>query len=345
MPKGVRIGHRAVVNFLLSMAHEPGLIEGERLLAVTTLSFDIAVLELLLPLTVGATAIIAPTGTAADGHALSSLLEQCTPTIMQATPATWRMLLSTGWNGAPDLRILCGGESLDQGLAGKLLECSRDLWNMYGPTETTIWSTCECITDASEPITIGRPIANTITRVLDAGMQEVPVGVVGELYIGGYGLAEGYHERAELTTERFVADPFISGARLYRTGDRARTRNDGKLELLGRMDRQVKLRGFRIELGEIEAALNALPDVDAAAVTLDNERLIAYVVSAKNRIEGDALRKALRGRLPKIMVPSLFIELDALPLTANGKVWHPAGRWRPCWQACLPTCSDCPTLA
>ena len=329
-PKGVHIGHRGVVNFLLSMAREPGLSEGDRLLAVTTLSFDIAVLELLLPLTVGATVCIAPAETAADGHALDALFRDCRPTIMQATPAPWRMLLSAGWTGAPDLRILCGGESLDCGLARQLLECGDELWNLYGPTETTIWSTCERITAASAPVTSGRPIANTTTRVLDAGMREVPVGVVGELYIGGHGLAEGYHERADLTAERFVADPLLPGARLYRTGDRARMRNDGRLELLGRMDRQVKLRGFRIELGEIEAALNALPGISAAAVTLNDERLVAYVVRAKSALEdktfegktfeGKALQHALRNRLPAVMVPSLFIELNALPLTPNGKI-------------------------
>jgi len=318
-PKGVRIGHRAVVNFLLSMAREPGIAAGDRLLAVTTLSFDIAVLELLLPLTVGATVIIASTEVAGDGHALGALARDSRPTIMQATPATWHMLVSAGWAGSSDLRILCGGESLDRGLARRLLASGGELWNMYGPTETTIWSTCERLLDASAPITIGRPIANTSTRVLDAGMGPVPTGVVGELFIGGRGLADGYHQREELTAERFFADPTLPGGRLYRTGDRARIRNNGKLELLGRMDRQVKLRGFRIELGEIEAALGDLAGVGAAAVVLSDERLVAYVVAVA-AFDDQELRAALRARLPDYMVPSLFIELDVLPLTPNGKV-------------------------
>lgn len=320
-PKGVRIPHCAVVNFLLSMASEPGIAADDRLLAVTTLSFDIAVLELLLPLTVGATVIIAPTAATGDGHALDALMQDSAPTIMQATPATWRLLISAGWSGSPNLRILCGGESLDQRLARQLLESGGELWNMYGPTETTIWSTCEHIRNASAPITIGRPIANTTTCVLDANLEPVPVGVVGELFIGGHGLADGYHERSELTAERFIADPREPGGHLYRTGDRARTRNDGKLELLGRMDRQVKLRGFRIELGEVEQALCDLPAVSAAAVVLRDERLIAYVVSAANAKNGGVnYGNALRDRLPDHMVPTLFVELDALPLTPNGKV-------------------------
>ena len=330
LPKGVRIGHRAVVNFLLSMAREPGITAGDRLLAVTTLSFDIAVLELLLPLTVGATVIIAPTETTGDGHALAALAHDSRPTVMQATPATWRMLINAGWAGSPELRILCGGESLDRGLAVKLLASGCELWNLYGPTETTIWSTCEQITATTVQgtITIGRPIDNTTTHVLDTGMRPVPAGVVGELFIGGYGLADGYHERAELTAERFVADPAEPGGRLYRTGDRARILTDGRLELLGRMDRQVKLRGFRIELGEIEAALSALVGVGAAAVVLIDERLVAYLVStgvstgvaAGDAIDEQALRAELRNNLPEYMVPTLFVELDALPLTPNGKI-------------------------
>jgi len=319
-PKGVRIGHRAAVNFLLSMAREPGIAAGDRLLAVTTLSFDIAVLELLLPLTVGATVIIASTEVAGDGHALGALARDCRPTIMQATPATWNMLISAGWTGSPDLQILCGGESLDRGLAHRLLASGGELWNMYGPTETTIWSTCERLLDASAPITIGLPIANTLTRVLDARMEPVPTGVVGELFIGGHGLADGYHQHAELTAERFFADPALPGGRLYRTGDRARIRNDGKLELLGRMDRQVKLRGFRIELGEIEAVLGDLADVGAAAVVLSDERLVAYVVPAATTVDDQGLRVALRARLPDYMVPSLIVKIDTLPLTPNGKI-------------------------
>ncbi len=319
-PKGVRISQHAVVNFLLSMATEPGIEAADRLLAVTTLSFDIAVLELLLPLTVGATVIIAPAEITGDGPALSALLQESRATIMQATPATWRLLCNTGWSGLPGLRILCGGESLDPGLARQLLDSGGELWNMYGPTETTIWSTCERLLDASVPISIGRPIANTIIRVLDGSMGPVPVGVVGELYIGGQGLADGYHERTELSAEHFVADPVRPGDRLYRTGDLARIRSDGKLELLGRTDRQVKLRGFRIELGEIEAVLGDLAGIRAAVVALSNERLVAYVVPVVTPLDVDALRVALRDQLPAYMLPSLFVELESLPLTPNGKI-------------------------
>ncbi len=321
-PKGVCVSHRAVVNFLLSMAREPGIARGDRLLAVTTLSFDIAVLELLLPLTVGATVIIAPSDVAADGHALGEMVQTSLPTIMQATPATWLQLISAGWNGLPGLRILCGGESLDPGLAEQLLERGDQLWNMYGPTETTIWSTCVQIRDAVAPIPIGRPIAHTTVHILDAARRPVPIGVVGELYIGGRGLAEGYHQHPELTAETFVHDPQVSGSRLYRTGDRARFRNAGTLELLGRSDRQIKLRGFRIEPGDIEVAMVDCDSVSAAAVVLRQGRLIAYVVLTSGGVDGDVepLRSHLRGRLPGYMVPSLFVPLEALPLTPNGKV-------------------------
>ncbi|MDH3977782.1 MAG: amino acid adenylation domain-containing protein, partial [Gammaproteobacteria bacterium] len=238
-PKGVVISQRSVVNFLLSMAEEPGLSAGDRLLAVTTPSFDIAVLELFLPLIRGGTVIVAESEVVADGHRLAALIESSRPTIMQATPATWRMLVNTGWQPDSSLRILCGGEALDPGLARQLTAAAGEVWNMYGPTETTIWSTCALVDAQATRISIGKPIANTSVYVLDARMQPVPVGVCGELYIGGEGVAEGYHNRDVLTAERFVADPFKAGGRLYRTGDRARYLHNGSLELLGRLDRQI----------------------------------------------------------------------------------------------------------
>ncbi|UCG72523.1 MAG: amino acid adenylation domain-containing protein, partial [Chromatiales bacterium] len=253
-PKGVKVPHRAVVNFLHSMARVPGLGSRDRLLAVTTLSFDISVLELLLPLTVGAEVVVAPAATTADGPALARLLEDSGATVMQATPATWRMLIESGWSGDSRLRILCGGEALDPGLARSLLGAGAEVWNLYGPTETTIWSTCARVGEADGPISVGRPIANTRAWIVDEALRPLPVGVPGELLIGGDGVTCGYHARDALTAERFLSWP-ATGERVYRTGDRARWRRDGQLELLGRTDDQVKLRGFRIELGEIEAAL------------------------------------------------------------------------------------------
>jgi amino acid adenylation domain-containing protein len=324
LPKGVGIPHRAVVNFLTSMARIPGMANTDRTLAVTTLCFDISVLELFLPLTVGGTTVIAPADVINDGVALSDLLERAAISVMQATPATWRLLLNAGWRGRDGLRILCGGEPLDRDLAERLRASGQSLWNMYGPTETTIWSTCQRV-DGSGPISIGRPIANTQTYILDLQMQPAPVGVAGELYIGGEGVAIGYHRRDALTAERFINNPFVPGARLYRTGDRARYRSDGTIELLGRSDQQVKLRGFRIELGEIEAVLSAHPAVAASAVELRERRssdrsLVAYVVFRATPISFDALRAHLRQRLPDYMVPALFVPLAQLPMTPNGKL-------------------------
>ncbi len=323
-PKAVMVPQRAVINFLNSMAQEPGIASTDAWLAVTTLSFDISVLELLLPLMAGARVIVAPASSVKDAESLAKLLERTQPTIMQATPSTWRLLVNIGWQGAPDLKILCGGEALDPGLAARLLNCGDSLWNLYGPTETTIWSTLAQVRDASS-ITIGQPIANTQVWICDVNLNLQPVGVPGELCIGGAGVAQGYLGQAALTAERFVADPFsaVSGARLYRTGDRARWRADGELELLGRLDRQVKLRGFRIELGEIEAALSGCQGVSAAVVDLhrrgDGEsRLVAWVVG--EGWQAESLRAELAQSLPDYMLPSAWVALEELPLTPNGKV-------------------------
>ena len=266
------------------MQREPGLGTDDTLLAVTTLSFDIAGLELLLPLISGARVIIAGREVAVDGARLSSLLKRCGATVMQATPATWQLLLAAGWTGSRGLKILCGGEAWPTGLANELLPRCESLWNMYGPTETTIWSSLARV-EAGKPIVIGFPIANTTFYILDECRELVPVGVPGELYIGGDGVAEGYLNRPDLTAERFVSDPFgrKPGARLYRTGDIVRRLSDGGIEFLHRVDQQVKIRGFRIELGEIEDALRQHPAVQQAAViaredTLEDKRLVAYVV-------------------------------------------------------------------
>ena len=255
-PKGVMIPRSALVNFLLSMAQTPGLTASDTLLAVTTSSFDISILEFLLPLVCGAQIVVATAEQAADARELQRLLRQHAVTVMQATPTTWRMLLEGGWEGKSDLRIFCGGEALTPNLARQLLPRCQELWNMYGPTETTIWSSTERAT-STDCISLGKPIANTQFYVLDDSHKPVPQGMPGELWIGGTGLARGYLKRPELTAEKFVIPSTgdTPNARLYRTGDEVRYRSDGSLEFLGRLDQQVKFHGFRIELGEIENAL------------------------------------------------------------------------------------------
>ena len=271
LPKGVQITQRNIVNFLNGMADTPGLSSEDRLLAITTLCFDISLLELFLPLTVGATVVIASQTDTADGFALKTLLDTHDITLMQATPATWRLLLQAGWQGKPNLRVLCGGEALERDLAESLATRAAELWNMYGPTETTVWSACHRYSAEDSFISVGTPVANNRLYVLDAALQVVPQGVPGELWIGGDGVARGYWQRDELNAERFVADPY-SDSRMYRTGDRARWHANGQLEILGRTDYQVKLRGFRIELGEIEAALAAIGDVTQAIVLLREDQ-------------------------------------------------------------------------
>ena len=327
-PKGVEITHHALANFLHSMRRSPGMTGDDVLLAVTTLSFDIAGLEIFLPLICGARLVMLTRETAMDGHALLGEIERRRATLLQATPATWRLLLETKWTGTPGLKALIGGEACPRELAAQLLPKCGELWNMYGPTETTIWSTIQKLTAHDTVIAIGRPIANTRIYILDAQLEPVPIGVPGELHIGGAGLARGYLHRPELTAEKFIRDPFSADAadRLYRTGDLARHLSDGRIECLGRMDQQVKLRGFRIEPGEIEAALRQHPSVAEAAVIAREDspgekRLVAYLVSAQQPPCSVAdLRAHLKTRLPDYMVPTAFAFLDALPLTANGKV-------------------------
>jgi acyl-coenzyme A synthetase/AMP-(fatty) acid ligase/acyl carrier protein len=302
------------------------------MLSVTTLSFDIAGLELYLPLLVGGRVALASREESSDGERLLRRLSESGATVMQATPATWRLLLEAGWSGEPRLKVLCGGEALTRELAERLLARGSSVWNLYGPTETTIWSTLWKV-EPDGPVTVGRPIGNTSVYVLDAGARRVPVGVAGELCIGGEGLARGYWERPELTAERFVPDPFGKpGSRMYRTGDLARLLPDGRLEWQARLDHQVKLRGFRIELGEIESVLARHADVRQAVAVVREDvagdaRLVAYVVasadtaSAHTRSElSGRLRSHLLELLPEYMVPTGWVFLDALPLTPNGKV-------------------------
>jgi amino acid adenylation domain-containing protein len=326
-PKGVQVLHRGVVNFVTAMRREPGLSKEDTLLSVTTLCFDIAALELFVPLIVGARVIVVTHEVAANGQELADALDRSRATVMQATPATWRLLLAAGWRGSPQLKILCGGEALSVELAKQLLPKCATLWNMYGPTETTIWSTI-CKVETEGWISIGRPIANTQVYVLDARLQPVPVGVPGELYIGGDGLARGYLNRPELTAEKFIPHPFssIPEARLYKTGDLVRYRPNGALECLGRLDHQVKVRGFRIELGEVEAVLQTHPMIAAAVVVAredapGDKRLVAYLVAhAGQEFAAAEVRRFLKAHLPDYMIPTALVPLEALPLTPNGKV-------------------------
>lgn len=327
-PKGVEVTHRAVVNLLHSMRGRPGIAQEDTLLAVTTLSFDIAALELFLPLTVGARVVVASRETASDATLLRKKLASCGATLMQATPASWRMLVASGWRNEGGLKILCGGEALPRDLATQLLKGTESFWNLYGPTETTIWSALLPIKSDDDSAFIGMPIANTQIYLLDGGWHPVCAGVIGEVYIGGDGLARGYLRRPELTAEKFIPDPFsgIAGARLYRTGDLARYRSDGRLEFLGRADQQVKVRGYRIELGEVETALSRCEGIAQAVVTVQevgggDKRLVAYVVMEDGQHASvNDLRRALGASLPEYMMPSTFIKLDAMPLTPNGKV-------------------------
>ncbi len=325
-PKGVIVTHRNLANFLESMAQEPGLRGGDVLLAVTTISFDIAGLELWLPLAVGATVVIASRDDAMDGERVRALINQHRVTVMQATPSTWRLLIAAEWKGVPNFRALCGGEPLPIDLAKQLLDRNVELWNMYGPTETTIWSTLWRVREAKSPILIGKPIANTQCYVLDENRTPCNDGETGELYIGGDGVALGYHERPELTTEKFLDDPFLPGNRMYRTGDLARRHGDGELECLGRIDFQIKLRGFRIEPGDIEAALREHPAVADAAVGVrerapGDARLIAWVQLRDGvAIDAPQLRAHVANKLPAYMVPQHYAPIGELPRLINGKL-------------------------
>ncbi|MGH3909491.1 MAG: amino acid adenylation domain-containing protein, partial [Pseudonocardiaceae bacterium] len=312
------------VNFLASMAELFGLQERDRLVAVTTIAFDIAALEMYLPLLSGAGVVIAEKDVVTDPAALVRLIADSGATIMQATPSLWQAVISAEPQGVRGLRMLVGGEALPPELAARMRELALDVTNLYGPTETTIWSTSARLDDRPGAPTIGRPIWNTQAYVLDSGLAPTPPGLPGELYLAGSGLARGYHNRQGLTAERFVADPYgPPGGRMYRTGDLVRWGADGNLEYLGRIDFQVKLRGHRIELGEIEATLTGHPTVTQAVVTVDadgpgEQRLVGYVVG--RGADPLVLRTHLGATLPEYMVPSALVVLDGLPLTPNGKL-------------------------
>lgn len=325
-PKGVQISHRSLVNLLCSIRSEPGIQEDDILLAVTTLSFDIAEAELLLPLIAGARVHIATSEESADPRKLLRVVESSRATILQATPGRWRMLLDAGWQGNPRIKLFCTGEPLRHSLAADLVT-KGELWNLYGPTETTIWSSICRITSASDPITIGWPVANTWFYILDEQQREVPAGQKGELYIGGDGVAIGYLNRPKLTAQRFLQDPFRPepDARMYRTGDIAAMRADGSTEVFGRLDGQLKIRGFRVELGEIESVLGQCPLVRENAVVVREEptgesALVAYFVPQSPGDPTGDIRQFLKSKLPVYMIPGYLIALDQMPVLPNGKI-------------------------
>ena len=326
-PKGVQIRHRSLTNFLNAM-HQIGIKEQDILLSVTTLSFDIAALEIFLPLIVGSRLLLTSRDLASDGTRLLEYLVTSKATFMQATPATWQLLLAAGWNEKLQLTVLCGGEALPEQLANQLLERCNSLWNMYGPTETTIWSAASQVEMVNNIASISNPIANTQLYILDRDRQLLPIGVAGELCIGGDGLARGYLHRPDLTAEKFIPHPFSNKptARLYKTGDLACYLPNGNIKYLGRIDRQVKIRGFRIELGEIEVAIAQHLAVRETVVIVTEEstnskHLVAYVVPQNEEvITISELRQFLKSKLPNYMVPTALVSLEELPLTPNGKV-------------------------
>ncbi|MBW4514654.1 MAG: alanine racemase [Timaviella obliquedivisa GSE-PSE-MK23-08B] len=335
-PKGVQIVHGAAVNLLQSMQKEPGITASDTLLAITTVSFDLSVPDLYLPLITGARIRLIEREIAADANRLSQILSDPDVTFVQATPATWRLVLVAGWKGNPNLKVLCGGEALTRALANQLLDKVSSLWHMYGPTETTVWSMVHQVDCSDRPVPLGHAIAETQIYLVKEGSRRksdpielVEVGEAGEIYIGGAGVARGYLGRPELTHEKFIADPFSSNseARLYKTGDSARLLADGNIEMIGRMDNQVKIRGYRIELGDIETTLSQHPHVRESAVIAvedspGNRRLVAYVVlnSLSPELRPAQIRSWLKEKLPDYMVPGIVFFMDTLPLTPNRKV-------------------------
>ncbi|POY38673.1 non-ribosomal peptide synthetase [Flavobacterium alvei] len=325
-PKGVPITHKNLVNFLCSMALEPGINENDRLLSITTISFDIAGLELYLPLIKGATLILADQETARDGRLLLELIENGNINFLQATPTTWLMLLDSGWSKKLPLKALCGGEAMPVDLAKDLLIKCDSLWNMYGPTETTIWSSIKQIKTDQSIITIGKPIANTQIYIIDDQCQLVAPGNIGEIAIGGDGVAKGYWNRPELTSEKFIENKFSTNKDnlLYRTGDLGRILSNNEIECLGRLDQQVKIRGHRIEPGEVEQALIVLEGIKYAVVLANENFLIAHIVPESDiesaEIQIPRWREALASQLPPHLVPQDFNLLEKLPKTLNGKI-------------------------
>ncbi|MBJ7417301.1 MAG: amino acid adenylation domain-containing protein, partial [Niveispirillum sp.] len=332
-PKGVRVGHRGLVNLLVGIGRDTGFTSSDRLLAITTIGFDIAALEIFLPLITGACVVIAPRQAVVSGSDMQTLLQEQAINWLQGTPATFRLLLDTGWSPPPGVTALCGGEALPVDMARGLVQRGVRLWNVYGPTETTIWSTARQVNATSQTPTegvepIGGALANTSLYVIDSTRQLAPLGVAGELCIGGDGLALGYLRRPNLTADHYIPDPFsvTGGARLYRTGDLVRQTAAGTFQFLGRTDYQVKIRGYRIELGEVEAALREHPAVKDCVVLAredrsGDKRLAAYLVVHDGAASDvPTLRAYLSTKLPDYMVPNAFVTLAGLPLNPTGKI-------------------------
>jgi amino acid adenylation domain-containing protein len=328
VPKGVQVRHGAVVNLLDSLIDRLDLDACHTYLATTSISFDIHVNEMFVPLVLGAAVLLAARDQVSDGQALATLIDGETSLVGQGPPAMWRMLLDARWRPHAMAAVLCGGEAFPRDLASRLVGDGVPIWNMYGPTETTVWSAVEYVTGTGSTVPIGRPLWNTTLWLLDQDMHPVLPGVPGELYIGGAGVARAYHRRPGLTADRFVPDPFAGpadpGARLYRTGDLVRMTPEGAFQFLERVDLQVKVRGYRIELEEVEARLGAHPAVTAGVVAAptgtDGERVLSGYVVAADGIDGTALRQWCAEALPPYMVPQAWVLLDALPMTPNGKV-------------------------
>lgn len=331
-PKGVAIERHSLLNFLLSMQKEPGINQDDILLNITTISFDIAELELFLPLICGAQIVIVDNEVAKDGRALLEIIKTEQISIVQATPFTWRMILQSGWNKPLPIKAFCGGEALPKDLADKLLEKCTELWNMYGPTETTIYCTIKKILPKEDLITIGKPIDNTQVYILDKEQHQVPAGEEGEIYIGGEGIARGYVGRPDLTGERFIDDTFSgSGGKIYKTGDWGKMLDNGEVQYLGRIDHQIKIRGYRIETEEIEYQLKNQRDIKDALIILHedrlgNKQLVAYIIAKGYFTPYQRDKKIgkwknnLKNKLPDYMVPSVFILIPRMPLMPNGKL-------------------------
>lgn len=323
-PKGVRVHHQAVVNFINSMKKTPGFNHEDRLLAVTTLSFDISVLELFLPLSFGGELIISSADEIFDGQKIAMLLDKYDITIMQGAPATWNILISSGWNGKMNLKALCGGEALTSNLAEQLLSRVGELWNMYGPTETTVWSTCFHVKDNDSPVLVGKPIDNTTVYILNSMNEVLPVGSKGEVCIGGMGVSKGYHNRPEITSEKFIS--FTNDEVIYKTGDLGMYLSDGNIELFGRIDNQIKLCGVRIEPGEIESLLSELPGIQESVVKVhtfeeSDMRLVAFLhVDNEFRMTDGEISEILAHQLPANMIPSFYQKQNVFPRMPNGKI-------------------------
>ena len=324
-PKGVEIGHRSLLNFLLSIKKEPGIQDRDCLFAVTTYSFDISILEFFAPLICGASVYIADHATLDDPQRIIKAIEQVRPSIIQATPSFYQLLFNAGWKGRENLKVLCGGDLLSEDLAENILKSGAYLWNMYGPTETTIWSSVKHITSMKEASNIGKPIANTQFYILDEFMQPVPVGIAGNLYIAGDGLARGYFKDEELTKQKFMKNPFEENTLAYNTSDLAKWNNKGEVEFLGRNDNQVKIRGYRVELGDIETKINLIPEIKEAVVVARKHAaqeafLVAYVIKEKETCTTQEIISFLQKELPDYMIPYTIIPIESFPLTPNKKI-------------------------